>query len=191
VPYLWRPGYQVDGNVSSTPKPVRRNGGYCTCEITQKGDAGTCRYGCCTEFRCLKCHGKTGGWGPVGCKCEGGPRWARHPGMAQRVRWYDKDGERYFAYVHAAVKPSIARRRKLGGTVKIPYAIGIGPVQRTGNRPSADGSWPSADGRGCPRCGAIRGGSHGADCPNAGTRFDETGKLIWSASWKGDHDDDN
>lgn len=94
--------------MATTIKPVRRNGGYCICAERLEGDPGVCRYGCCTEFRCPVCRGKLGGWGPVGCRCEGGPRWARHPGMRDFGHWdYEKDD-----YVQHCdlVKPSLLRR---------------------------------------------------------------------------------
>ncbi len=98
--------------MASTPKPVRRNGGSCTCKDDPEWTAETerlCRYGCCTEFRCPRCHGKLGGWGAVGCKCQGGPRWIRHRGMSAPGRWdYVKDD---FVVYRVAVKPSIAKRR--------------------------------------------------------------------------------
>lgn len=95
--------------MACTPKPVRRNGGYCTCADRLAGVAGICRYGRCTEFRCPECHGKLGGWGPIGCQCEGGPRWARYRGMQQPGYWdWAKDE---YVRVHVAVKPSIARRK--------------------------------------------------------------------------------
>ena len=58
------------------------------------------------------------------------------------------------------------------------YAFGIGPVQRGGNGQNGDGSWPDTDGRGCPVCGAIRGGGHGGGCPNTYLRFDEDGNDV-------------
>ena len=51
-------------------------------------------------------------------------------------------------------------------------------VQRGGNGRNGDGSWPETDGRGCPVCGAIRGGGHGGDCPHRYLRFDEDGADI-------------
>ncbi len=89
--------------MAKTPKIVRRNGGYCVCANRLEGGiAGLCRYGCCTEFRCPVCYGNLGGWGPVGCRCDGGPRWARHPGMAQ-LGYYDLEKDE-FVRIHVAVK---------------------------------------------------------------------------------------
>jgi hypothetical protein len=56
-------------------------------------EPGVCRYGYCTEFRCPDCSGYLGGWGPVGCRCDGYIRWMWHPDMAP-------------ALDHAPVKPS-------------------------------------------------------------------------------------
>lgn len=42
----------------------------------------------------------------------------------------------------------------------------------------ADGTWPETDGRGCPVCGAIRGGGHGGACPNSRYLYDEDGARI-------------
>jgi hypothetical protein len=50
-------------------------------------------------------------------------------------------------------------------------------VDRGGNGRHGDGTWPETDGRGCPRCGAIRGGGHGGDCPNGYMTFDEDGNY--------------
>jgi hypothetical protein len=47
---------------------------------------------------------------------------------------------------------------------------------------------PETDGRGCPWCGAIRGGGHGGGCPNAHMRFDEDGRVLASESWEEDED---
>jgi hypothetical protein len=58
--------------------------------------------------------------------------------------------------------------------------FGYSPFERGGNGRSGDGTWPETDGRGCPVCGAIRGGGHGGGCPNTG-KYDENGKLL--AGW--------
>jgi hypothetical protein len=97
--------------MATTIKAVRRNKGNCICNNRPewvKELAGVCRYGCCKEFRCPVCRGKLGGWGSVECKCEGGPRWLRHPGMATPGR-YDLARDK-FVEVHVAVKPSLLRR---------------------------------------------------------------------------------
>lgn len=101
--------------MASTPKKVRRNGGNCTCPdsfamIKAKDFAeGYCKYGYCFSARCQVCRGELFGMGPVGCPCEGAPRWARYPGMAQPGH-YDLEKDQWIP-VHAAVKPCIARRR--------------------------------------------------------------------------------
>lgn len=99
--------------MSTTPKFIRRNGGYCDCPdrkaVWENRAEGTCRYGYCAEFRCRTCHGKLGGWGPVGCKCDNDIRWARHPNMAVRGHWDNEKGE--YVRIHVAIKPSIAKRR--------------------------------------------------------------------------------
>lgn len=103
--------------MSSTPKTVRRNRGYCICVPEPEWDtklATVCRYGYCTDFRCPACRGKLGGWGPVACKCEGGPRWLRHPDMAPRGRWDLKADK--LVREPVAVKPSLAKfKRDLAG----------------------------------------------------------------------------
>lgn len=50
-------------------------------------------------------------------------------------------------------------------------------TQRGGNGRNGDGTWPPTDGRGCPVCGAIRGGGHGGGCPNT-QQYDEKGNVI-------------
>ena len=57
-----------------------------------------CRYGWCTEFRCTTCRYYIGGWEPMWCKCDGAPRWLRHPGMDQLTP--------------AAVKPGLPSGRR-------------------------------------------------------------------------------
>lgn len=97
--------------MATTIKAVRRNKGSCICvnrPLMTKEMDGTCKYRRCTVFRCLACRGKLGGWGPVGCKCEGGPRWARYRGMDTPGR-YDLARDE-FVEVHVAVKPSLLRR---------------------------------------------------------------------------------
>ena len=97
--------------MARTIKPVRRNNGNCICRIRVEWTeerATYCRYGWCVEYRCPACRGKLGGWGPVGCKCDGGPRWARHPGMRTLGHWdYRLNG--YIPY-RSLVKPSLRRR---------------------------------------------------------------------------------
>ena len=56
-------------------------------------------------------------------------------------------------------------------------AIGGDFGDRGGNGRNGDGTWPETDGRGCPRCGAIRDGGHGGGCPNQGWRYGADGKL--------------
>jgi hypothetical protein len=51
-------------------------------------------------------------------------------------------------------------------------------VERGGNGHNADGSFPPTDGRGCPTCGAIRGGGHGGGCPNQAYTYDEEGHCL-------------
>lgn len=100
--------------MASTPKVIRRNGGNCVCPDGWKQEEyrdGTCRYRYCFSAKCLRCGGEIWGMGPVACKCEGAPRWLRHRHMAQLGKYtgvYDDE----FVRTHAAVKPSIARRRR-------------------------------------------------------------------------------
>lgn len=99
--------------MSSTPKTVRRNGGNCTCPHGWKQEdyeEGTCRYGYCFSAKCWKCGGEIWGMGPVACKCEGAPRWARHRHMAV-MGHFDLEKDE-FVRTHAAVKPSIRRRTR-------------------------------------------------------------------------------
>lgn len=51
-------------------------------------------------------------------------------------------------------------------------------IDRGGAGLHGDGSRPVTDGRGCPVCGAIRGGGHGGGCPNQGKRYDEEGNEL-------------
>lgn len=96
--------------MARTPKAVRRNAGYCICpERPAAEKAGTCRWGRCTEFRCPRCRGELGGYGPFSCPGHGHPRSMRYPGMEQPGRW--DFGRDEFVPSRAAVKPSIARRR--------------------------------------------------------------------------------
>ena len=53
-----------------------------------------------------------------------------------------------------------------------------GSLDRGGAGRNGDGSWPPGDGRGCPRCGAIRGGGHGGGCPNQGYAYDADGTCL-------------
>src|SRR5579859_568123 len=55
--------------------------------------------------------------------------------------------------------------------------FGYAPAARGGNGRNGDGTFPPTDGRGCPACGAIRGGGHGGGCPNTG-QYGEDGKLL-------------
>lgn len=99
--------------MSSTPKIVRHNSGNCVCTPEPEPDTDLvtrCRYGYCTEFRCPRCRGKRGGWGPVGCKCEGGPRWLRHSGMDKLGHW-DLEADKWVSH-SAAVKPSLAKFKR-------------------------------------------------------------------------------
>jgi hypothetical protein len=57
-----------------------------------------CRYGRCTEWRCPRCGANLGGFGAMGCKCDGYVRELFFPDMCQREAC-------------VAVKPSILRRR--------------------------------------------------------------------------------
>lgn len=50
--------------------------------------------------------------------------------------------------------------------------------QRGGNGCNGDGTWPPTDGKGCPLCGAIRGGGHGGGCPNHAYRYNEAGSVV-------------
>lgn len=105
--------------MSSTPKVVRRNAGSCVCPDGWKQEEyreGTCRYGYCFSAGCLWCGGEIWGMGPVACKCEGAPRWLRHPGMHDLAK-YDLEKHELIP-VHAAVKPSIARRRRGTGQTR-------------------------------------------------------------------------
>lgn len=101
--------------MSCTPKKVRRNGGGCVCPgfsahvENDECDRGTCRYGYCVVYRCRVCRGEVVSYGPVACRCDGAPRWIRHRGMMAPGYW-DMEKEDV-VYVHAAVKPSIAKRR--------------------------------------------------------------------------------
>lgn len=49
---------------------------------------------------------------------------------------------------------------------------------RGGAGRNGDGTFPPTDGRGCPLCGAIRGGGHGGGCPHQGWAYDENGKVL-------------
>jgi hypothetical protein len=49
---------------------------------------------------------------------------------------------------------------------------------RCGNGRNGDGSWPRTDGKGCPMCGAVRGGGHGGGCPHQCYVYDEDGTVI-------------
>jgi hypothetical protein len=101
--------------MSCTPKAVRRNGGNCVCARSadyidnHRFDEGTCKYGYCTVFRCRVCHGELFSWGPAGCRCDGGPKWLRHPGMAQPGYW--DAALDCWVPDRVAVKPSIAKRQ--------------------------------------------------------------------------------
>ena len=97
--------------MSCTPKAVRRNWGNCVCaDRNRPGVEGLCRFGYCAEFRCPDCGGELSSWGPVACphKKDEMPRWVRHREMEQLGRW-DSDLDEY-VQVHAAIKPSIAKR---------------------------------------------------------------------------------
>lgn len=54
----------------------------------------------------------------------------------------------------------------------------LGSFERGGKGQNGDGTWPETDGRGCPVCGAIRGGGHGGGCPNRYLVFDEDNRDI-------------
>lgn len=102
--------------MSCTPKPVRRNRGDCTCAdstqrlVDDQYTEAVCRYRCCMVLRCTACLGALCSWGPVGCKCDSGARWLRHPGMRVRVRWEEKAGE--YARYSVAVKPSLVKFKR-------------------------------------------------------------------------------
>jgi hypothetical protein len=49
---------------------------------------------------------------------------------------------------------------------------------RGGNGRNGDGPWPRTDGKGCPMCGAVRGGGHGRGCPHQAWVYDEDGTVI-------------
>lgn len=69
-----------------------------------------CHWGHCTEWRCKACRGLSFSAGAPGCRCSGYVRWLWHPGMHNwRVTVHD---DYSVTYGHAAVKPSIARRRQ-------------------------------------------------------------------------------
>jgi hypothetical protein len=70
----------------------------------------TCKYKYCYSVRCRVCGGEVYGWGPAACPCDGAPRWARYPGMADRGFWAPDMGE--WLTTHVAVKPSVARRNR-------------------------------------------------------------------------------
>lgn len=57
-----------------------------------------CRYGNCAQWRCVKCRANLGGFGSVGCKCDGYIREFFHPDMASLG-------------VSVPVKPSVLARR--------------------------------------------------------------------------------
>jgi hypothetical protein len=101
--------------LSTTPKVVRRNRNNCVCADSTARlknhdyDDGACRYQYCFVARCRRCHGEIFVVGPASCRCDGAPRWLRHPGMAQPGYW--DPGTEVWVPVPAAVKPSIARRR--------------------------------------------------------------------------------
>jgi hypothetical protein len=59
-----------------------------------------CRWGQCLEWRCNDCHATLGGFGTIGCKCDGYIREWVHPDMRQQEH-------------PAPVKPSkLARRNR-------------------------------------------------------------------------------
>lgn len=77
---------------------------YCNCKRDVRGEGHLpdrpCRYGRCVEFYCPDCRKMVSGWGPMGgCKCEGG--------YIRELVYPDMRG----IQVHAAVKPSILKRR--------------------------------------------------------------------------------
>lgn len=104
--------------MAATPKAVRRNGGSCVC-----ADSGTralrdrdyaedtCHPGYCFIARCQRCGGEIYSAGPLACPCKkkDHPRWIRYPGMETPGHWDLEKDE--FIRVHAAVKPSVLRRR--------------------------------------------------------------------------------
>ena len=51
-------------------------------------------------------------------------------------------------------------------------------ADRGGAGRNGNGTWPATDGRGCPTCGAIRGGGHGGGCPNQQYVYGEDGKPL-------------
>jgi hypothetical protein len=74
---------------------------HCVCKSPKNWEAATprqCRYGRCTDFICPDCGRTMGGWGKVGCKCQG-----------EVIRWLDYP-EMCATKYHAPVKPSLAAR---------------------------------------------------------------------------------
>lgn len=67
----------------------------CTCAYYDlNAPRRTCRWGNCVEFVCPACGRSMGGWGLMGCKCDGYVRWLFYPEMAPSFTG------------HAPVKPS-------------------------------------------------------------------------------------
>lgn len=81
----------------------RRKRVFCRCQPPKRMDTPgvvetTCRWGC-AEFRCHRCQGYLGGWGAVGCRCQGYLRWVGNWDMAP-------------ALAPEAVKPSLPKGRR-------------------------------------------------------------------------------
>jgi hypothetical protein len=79
---------------------------WCVCRPTislssERVVKGVCKAGFCTEFRCPDCNAILGGWGPMGCKCEGYIRWMWYPAMAP-------------SFTPSAKKPSLPSGRHKG-----------------------------------------------------------------------------
>lgn len=53
-----------------------------------------------------------------------------------------------------------------------------GISDRGGAGRNGDGTWPATDGKGCPVCGAVRGGGHGGHCPNLQYTYNKNGRLL-------------
>jgi len=79
-----------------------------TAADTRNGIIRTTTYctGYCQEWRCGTCNGFLAGAGPVGCRCDGAPRYAMYPDMRPGYFKFHKSGKA------AAVKPSQLKRAK-------------------------------------------------------------------------------
>jgi hypothetical protein len=103
--------------MARTPKRVRRNGGSCVCPdqdarfLEKDYENSFCKHGYCFVARCRACHGSMMEVGPVGCPCEGPPRWTRYPGMQQPGDW-DFEADKWVK-CRVALKPGSLKFRRL------------------------------------------------------------------------------